>query len=58
MEIEEHVNRVLFALPQQRQSDVDMEEARMRLERLTRAFAPWENGPSVKEYVKKLKQLK
>lgn len=58
LEIEEHVNRVLFALPQNRESEGGMEEARMRLERLAAAFAPWENGPSVKEYVKKLKRLK
>ena len=58
LEIEEHVNRVLFALPQHRQIERGMEEARVKLERLAAAFAPWENGPSMKEYVKKLKRLK
>lgn len=58
LEIEEYVNRVLFALPQQRESEGGMDEARMRLERLAGAFAPWENGPPVEEYLKKLKRLK
>lgn len=58
LEIEEHVNRVLFALPKHRESEGGMEDARTRLERLAAAFAPWENGPVVKEYAKRLKRLK
>jgi len=69
LEIEEHVNRVLFARPHhsyssqrrhkdgQTQAEV-MEEATTCFERLARAFAPWENGPSVKDYVKRLNRLK
>lgn len=67
LEIEEHVNRVLFARPHHSQrchkkegqtQAQAMEEARTCFERLVRAFAPWENGPSLKEYVKRLKRLK
>lgn len=69
LEIEEHVNRVLFARPHhnrisqsqhmdgQIQAEV-MEDARTCFERLVREFAPWENGPSLKEYVKRLNRLK
>ncbi|XP_024401124.1 uncharacterized protein [Physcomitrium patens] len=59
LEIEEHVNRVLFALSQQSHKSGEgvIEKARV-FERITRAFAPWKNGPSVKEYAKKIKRLK
>jgi len=66
LEIEEHVNRVLFALPRhshsrpedgQKQAEV-MEAARTCFERLAGAFAPWDNGPSVKDYLNRLKRLK
>lgn len=71
LEIEEHVNRVLFALPhhshssrsghkdEQMQREELLEEDRtVCFERLAGAFAPWDNGPSVKDYVKRLKRLK
>lgn len=62
LEVEEDVNRVLFALPQKRQKATKsisdfLTDASIFKEVVT-AFAPWCNGPAVEHYMKKLKRLK
>ena len=63
LEVDENVNRVLFALPQQSHkgvhnlSELLMEEAGA-FTKLATTFAPWGNGPPVKDYLKKIKRLK
>lgn len=59
LEIEEDVNKILFALPKKGHISNDgLLEAVIRLEKLLTSSTPWGNGPNIKEYVRKMKCLK
>jgi len=59
LEIEEDVNKILFALPKKGHFSNDgLLEAVIRLEKLLTSSSPWGNGPNIKEYARKMKCLK
>ncbi|KAL2609796.1 hypothetical protein R1flu_028369 [Riccia fluitans] len=60
IEVNEDVNRVLIALPQPRNrgKSSDVADDLSKLEKIVTQFAPWQNGPNLKEFVKSLKRLK
>lgn len=59
LEIEEDVNKILFALPKKGHISNDgLLEAVIRLEKLLTSSTSWGNGPNIKEYARKMKSLK
>ena len=58
LEVEDDVNRVLFALPHS--SGIDDKDDILRLasklKELAMSFAPWDNGPNIHELAERLKR--
>lgn len=58
LKIDEDINRVLFALPQQRSGEDAILTAAQQLKRTATDFGPWQNGPNLEGLLKNLERLK